>query len=256
MHETASHHSCLVLAAILFSMAGAPASVAQDAADSAPSGTLDDYDGNRYRWIRIGKQVWMAENLAVTHFSDGKPIPDGTGVDPASIDQNSRYRFVYDDVPANAAKLGLLYNWAAAMNGEDYDPSRPRQIRGACPAGWHIPHDTEWHELELRLDVPEADLRVFGSRGTDAGGKLKMSGTTLWQPPNLGATNQTGFDAIPAGYCLDGKCDRLGAGTYFWGPEQSDTEFAINHNLRYNESQVGRGQAYKKTAFSIRCIRD
>ena len=249
----------LVLASLpAIALATAVANAAHDGdfQSTATSGTVRDHDGNVYRWVRIGEQVWMAENLATTRYPNGDTIPDGAGVDPAAIGPSSKYRFAYDNEPKNAATYGLLYTWAAALNGQDYDPSGAKLIQGACPDGWHIPHDSEWHELERLLGVSEAELRDLGSRGTNAGGKLKATDPPLWQSPNLGATDEFGFTAVPAGYYLDGKFARLGEGTYFWGPEYSENEFAINHNLRYNEAQIGRGQGYKRTAFSVRCVRN
>jgi uncharacterized protein (TIGR02145 family) len=248
--------SVMLIAVAWLLQTGCKLGVEQNVGTDAASGTVVDYDGNVYRWVKIGDQAWMAQNLAATHYSSGEPIPDGTRVDFRSIDQSSKYRFVYEGNVANVKTYGLLYTWAAALNGAEFDSSGTRMIQGACPAGWHIPHDTEWHTLETRLGVREVELRSLGSRGTDAGGKLKTSGSDHWQSLNLGATNQVGFDALPAGYYLDGKFARLGSGTYFWGPERSETEFAINHNLRYNESQIGRGQGYKKSGFSVRCVRD
>lgn len=217
--------------------------------------TLEDYDGNIYDWVKIGDQIWMAENLKVTHYANGDLIPDGVGVDLEVVDKNSKYRFVYNDSIFYKEEYGLLYTWAAALNGENYE-NPDDQIQGACPNGWHIPSDKDWFVLESLLGVPDDELDILGSRGTDEGGKLKQSGFSIWKSPNVGSTNETLFNAKPSGYYLNGNFDRKGLGTYFWGPNGSDDDFAINHSVRYNESSIGRGRGYKDSGFSVRCIKN
>lgn len=131
-----------------------------------------DYDGNTYRTVRIGNQTWMAENLRSTHYSDGTPI---------------RY-MDYDGDSSSARTFGRLYAWAVAMNGAASSASNPSGVRGACPAGWHLPSGAEWQQL--------AD---FLGGGAVAGGKLKAAGSSLWDSPNTGATDESGFSALPAG---------------------------------------------------------
>jgi len=130
-------------------------------------GKVSDIDGNVYRTVKIGDQWWMAENLRVTHNPEGKLIesyaPNG---DPESI-------LVY----------GRLYSWNVAMNGT---PSE--RTRGIAPKGWHIPNNDDWQVLFDHLG------------GVDiAGGKMKEAGTLHWREPNVGATNSSGFSAVPSG---------------------------------------------------------
>src|SRR5690554_3367234 len=144
--------------------------------EETTSGTfIDSRDGNEYNWVQIGDQVWMAENLAY--------VPSVNMVADGSEDAAGSYYYVYGydgtnvaDAKAtdNYATYGVLYNYTAACN--------------SCPAGWHLPSDAEWTELTNYLGE------------TVAGGKLKETGTTHWASPNTGATNETGFTALPGGY--------------------------------------------------------
>lgn len=222
----------------------------------ANTGTLMDYDNNEYAWVRIGSQVWMAENLAVTHYANGKRINNGKNINEGTIENKTKYWVAYNHELKNKNVYGLLYTWTAALNGQSYGSVMHKPIQGICPDNWHVPHDKEWQELEQFLGVPEAELDLLGGRGISAGGKLKSTNNNLWALPNMGATNESGFNALPAGYYLKGKFDRIGKGTYFWAPKGDDDDLAINHNLRYNEMMAGRGRGYKKSAFSIRCVRN
>src|SRR5690554_1847166 len=140
--------------------------------EETTSGTfIDSRDGNEYNWVQIGDQVWMVENL--------KYLPSVVGPGTGSQTTPHYYVYGYDgtnvaDAKAtdNYATYGVLYNWTTAMN--------------ACPDGWHLPSDAEWTELTDYLGGESV-----------AGGKLKETGTTHWASPNTGATNETGFTALP-----------------------------------------------------------
>src|SRR5574344_844768 len=162
------------------------------------SGTFtDDRDNKVYKWVKIGDQVWMAENLAY--------LPSVNMVADGSEDAAGSYYYVYGYDGTNVAEAkatdnyatyGVLYNWTAAMNGEASSTTNPSGIQGVCPAGWHLPSDAEWTELTDYLGGASV-----------AGGKLKETGTTHWNSPNTGATNETGFTALPG-------CYRYGDGTF------------------------------------------
>jgi len=191
---------------------------------------IDSRDGSVYKMVTIGEQIWMAENL--------KYLP--SVVDPATGSQTTPYYYVYgyDGTSVTAAKAttnyatyGALYNWPAACS--------------SCPAGWHLPSDAEWTELTDYLG------------GTSiAGGKLKEAGTTHWSSPNIGATNETGFTALPAGNRNgSGYFNSITSGGNWW----STTEF--NNNAWYRSmystfSNVYRYDDYKELGFSVRCIKD
>jgi len=113
------------------------------------TGTLvDPRDGQVYNTVRIGKQWWMAENMAAVKYSDGTPLVDGTGAGDITGDYTTKYYFWYnDDSVTNAPVYGALYTWAAAMNGASSSDANPSGVQGVCPSGWHIPSDAEWKEL-------------------------------------------------------------------------------------------------------------
>jgi uncharacterized protein (TIGR02145 family) len=159
-----------------------------------------DYDGNTYRTVHIGEQTWMAENLKVTHYADGTAI---TLVESNWHSDVEAYCW-YANSTTNRDTYGGLYNWAAAMKGAASSDTNPSGVQGVCPDGWHLPSDEEWKQLEMHLgmSLEEANASAPGHywRGTDEGGKLKENGTSYWSDPNTGATNSSGFTALP-GFC-------------------------------------------------------
>ena len=212
------------------------------------SGTFtDSRDGNEYNWVKIGDQVWMAENLAY--------LPSVNMVNDGSEDAAGSYYYVvgYDgtnvaDAKAtdNYATYGVLYNWTAAMDGEASSTTNPSGIQGVCPAGWHLPSDAEWTELTDYLG------------GTSvAGGKLKETGTTHWASPNTGATNETGFTALPGGYRIDnGSFGDIGYYGFWWSATGSNAADAWFRYMDYSNSSVSRSNYFKEVGFSVRCVRD
>ena len=106
-----------------------------------PSQPVTDIDGNVYKTVKLGNQVWMAENLRTTRYADGRKIPLGT---TESFDV--AYRYYPDDNSANVADYGYLYNWPAVMNGSASSSANPSGVQGICPDGWHVPSNAEWTE--------------------------------------------------------------------------------------------------------------
>jgi uncharacterized protein (TIGR02145 family) len=209
-------------------------------------GCVTDYDGNVYQTVTIGSQVWMAENLKVTHYRNGDPIPNVTDNTAWSGLTAGAY-CNYDNDDGNAAIYGSLYNWYAVDDSRDI-----------APAGWHVPTDTEWKQLEMYLGMSQVAADSVGFRGTDEGGKLKEIGTTHWNSPNIGATNESGFSALPGGARVytgdfggnvrDDAC--------FWSPTESGSDHPWWRNLWYNNSVIARIPMYKQCGFSIRCVKD
>ncbi|MDY0143384.1 MAG: FISUMP domain-containing protein [Bacteroidales bacterium] len=200
--------------------------------DGGSAGSFTDpRDGNVYQTVTIGTQVWMAENL--------RYLPSVVGPGTGSNTTPYYYVYDYDGTDVNAAKgtsnystYGVLYNWTAAVN--------------ACPTGWHLPSDDEWTELTDYL----------GGTGV-AGGKLKETGTTHWFSPNTGATNETGFTALPGGYRGgNGAFNGVGGGGSWWSATEYGTGYAWGRGMLYDGSDVGRGNGSKELGFSVRCLRD
>jgi len=202
---------------------------------------VEDTDGNCYETIQIGDQLWMAENLKVTHYNNGDEIAHPSNEDFGSFDEG-QYS-VYDNDPSNADIYGNLYNFAAV----DDD-------RGVCPDGFHVPSDGEWTILTDFI-APEG-IESWGN--SIAGGKMKESGTEHWYSPNTGATNESGFTCLPAGYrnYNNGNFTSMGNFGYFWSSSESSSNYAWNRALYYDYSDVSRGSTNKLYGFSIRCLGD
>ena len=197
-----------------------------------------DVDGNEYGTVAIGDQVWMNANLKTTRYNDGTEIPNVSS-DSVWVNLSSgAYCWQSNDIN-NKNPYGALYNWYAVNTGK------------LCPAGWHVASDQDWFELALYL-------------GGDyiAGGKIKVSGTNYWAEPNNGATNETGFNAMPGGSRYVGKVMVNGAfyGFGSGGLWCSSTEYSLSHaysvNLSFRSSQLANYHDDKRCGFSIRCIRD
>ncbi len=211
---------------------------------NAQNDLRDSRDGNIYGVVKIGEQVWMAENL--------KYLPGVAG--PGTGSETKPYYYVYgyngtsvSDAKANAnyATYGVLYNWPAAMNETASSTANPSPVQGVCPSGWHLPSDAEWTALTDHLG-----RRV-------AGGKLKETGTNHWDSPNKGASNKTGFTALPGGYRNeDGTFVSMGEDFDCWSASEYNTNNAWFRNIHFNDNDVGRNNYNKATGFYIRCVRD
>lgn len=198
------------------------------------SETGTDLDGNVYKTVTIGSQIWMAENLKTTMYRNGDPIPN------VSEDTDWEYLTTgaycdYDNNPNNSTTYGRLYNWYAVND-----------IRNIAPAGWHVPTDDEWTTL----------ITYLGGELV-AGGKLKEFGTTHWIRPNKGASNESGFTALPSGFrSYDGTFYLIGSSSKWWSTTEVSETRALCRFVYYLYSDVGINSKNKKNGFSVRCIKD
>jgi uncharacterized protein (TIGR02145 family) len=193
-----------------------------------------DYDGNSYKTITVGSQTWMAENLRVTHYRNGEPI--------SNVSDNTNWSELvsgafcsYDNNPENALTYGNLYNYYAVTDN-----------RNICPEGWHIPSESEWEVL-------------INSLGGDslAGGKLKEKGTDYWLNPNISASDEIMFTALPGGYrTADGIFGGIGTKGSWWTSTRADDKIAWNHDISYNFPLLNIRGSEMKMGLSIRCIKD
>ena len=195
---------------------------------------VTDFDGNVYDTMTIGSQVWMIQNLKVTHYRNGEPIPnvtDGTAWENLTTGAYCNY----DHNSSNGNTYGRLYNW--------YVVNDSRKI---CPTGWHVPTDNEWSTLRTNMGGESA-----------AGGKLKEIGTTHWETPNTGANNESGFTALPGGYCgyNSGTFSQIGESGNWWSSTEENSNSAWSWLLLYNYSGLQRHSNYKNNGFSVRCIK-
>jgi len=208
---------------------------------------ITDIDGNVYKIVEIGNRWWMAENLKVTHYRNGDIIPYVTS-DSLWYDTQTGAHCIYGNDSTNISIYGRLYNWYALND-----------IRGLAPQGWHVPSDEEWKQFEIYLGIGQLVVDSTGYRGTDEGGKLKEIGTIHWKSPNTGATNVTGFTALPSAFrgpsgVFWSSLDEWG---YWWTSTEDTSGKTWYRNLVYNNSQIGRSLSPdKRTGFSIRCVKD
>jgi uncharacterized protein (TIGR02145 family) len=204
---------------------------------------VDDRDSQTYTTVEIGDQCWLAENLNI-----------GTMISSSSnqTDNGTIEKYCHTNSTSNCDIYGGLYQWDEMMQYET-----TKGVQGICPTGWHLPTDAEWCTLENYVDTGTISCSSTGYRGIDAGGKLKEFGTAHWSAPNIGATNSSGFTALPGGYRrTDGSFnDNSGCCANFWSSNEAGTN-AWYRYLYYINAKVGRDNASQAYGFSVRCIRN
>jgi uncharacterized protein (TIGR02145 family) len=200
-------------------------------------------DGQSYSTVLIGTQCWMAENLNIGTMLTGS----GNQTDNDTIE-----KYCYNDSTSNCDTYGGLYQWDEIMG---YDTTEG--IQGICPTGWHLPTDAEWKTMEMALGMSQSEADKSSWRGTDEGGKMKETGTTHWASTNKGATNTSGFTALPGGYWYNGS-HNLTNSANLW----SSSEYNYNssegrfRSLSFDEARVNRSHYEKTFGSSVRCLRD
>jgi uncharacterized protein (TIGR02145 family) len=191
-----------------------------------------DFDGNHYQTVKIGTQVWMSENLKVTHYRNGDPIQyvnDGNawkGLTTGAYCNNSI---------SDAAANGNLYNWYAVND-----------IRKLAPVGWHVASYDEW------------TLMINYLGGADkVAGKLKEAGTAHWKGPNTESTNSSGFTALPNTYREPDGPDVIFDFCYFWTSTATSDGYAWSWVIAGNSIVTYPFNAtFKNTGITVRCIKD
>ena len=187
----------------------------------------------------------MAENLKATHYRNGEPIPNVADPDIWAGLATGAYCNYYNNEDY-VAIYGRLYNWYAVVDSQNI-----------APIGWHLPTDEEWKQLELCLGMSQDEVDSTGRRGTDEGGKLKEAGTEHWRNPNTGATNESGFTALPGGFrSRDGDYYSIWYKAIFWSSTEYSYFTAWGRQLEHNFSTVVRSGYDLEHGFSIRCVRD
>jgi uncharacterized protein (TIGR02145 family) len=209
-----------------------------------PSNITDTRDGRTYSTVPIGRQCWMAQNLNYGTRIDGSLNQTNNGISE---------KYCYDDDENNCNVYGGLYQWDEAMQ---YGTNP--LLQGICPNGWHLPSDIDWCTLAWYLGSGEVLCTEIGPIGTGVGGKMKESGTVHWAPPNTGATNSSGFTALPGGSRLDsGIFASLTNFGYFWTSSQYDVARSWYWFLYYSHDSLYRQyHTLKTTGFSVRCLKD
>ena len=200
--------------------------------------TMSDGEGNVYKTVTIGSQVWIAENLRATKYNDGMTeVPKVTDPDDWEALSSPGYCWYENDSTTYNEDYGILYNWYTMADTNSYR---------LAPDGWHVPTDAEWNTLEEYLGGPDV-----------AGGKLKEAGITHWSSPNTGATNETGFSVLPGGYRGNsGTFIDIGNYGCWWSATEGSAASSWYRSLDYNYANVYRNGSYKRYGFSVRCVRD
>ncbi len=195
---------------------------------------VKDKDGNYYHILYIGSQVWLGENLKTTRFRDSTLIP--------MVDSNSSwntqitpgYCWYDNDQVVKRNTYGGLYNWQAVTSGK------------LCPTGWHVPSDTEWTTLADNMGGE-----------SQAGNKLKESGTDHWRIPNSGANNETMFTALPGGYRTEtGVFDNLGNYGNWWSTTSVNSTVANYRYMYYGNGTMTKSFVNQKYGLSVRCLKN
>lgn len=200
------------------------------------TGAVLDVEGNMYRTVKVGSQVWMAENLATSHYSNGDAIP--------LLENNQMWNTTssgascwYENINAYAKPCGKLYNHYAVTDK-----------RNICPAGWHTPTDTDWLTLSHFL----GGISI-------AGGKLKSTDTGYWEESNTTASNESGFNAVPCGYRYpSGSFSFIGRSGWFWSSSYVEGEpsyyFLTGKSTEMNKFEFST--LSRDYGLSVRCIAD
>jgi uncharacterized protein (TIGR02145 family) len=194
---------------------------------------VTDIDGNVYKTLTLGTQVWMAENLKTTKYKDGTAITcPGTNFTLWANNTDGAFAS-YNNDAANKNAYGALYNWHAVNTNK------------LCPSGWHVPSNDEWATLVTYV-------------GDNAGGKMKEAGTVHWQTPNEGATNESGFSALPGGdRTYMGAYELIGESGNWWSSSEYRYNIALSRGMNYFSTEVYyNNDMYKGYGFSVRCIKD
>ncbi|MGE0076726.1 MAG: fibrobacter succinogenes major paralogous domain-containing protein [Bacteroidales bacterium] len=198
-------------------------------------GTMTDHEGNVYKTITVGSQTWMAENLRVTTYRNGDPIPNLENYDDWKATSEGAFCWLNNDPETNMDIFGALYNWYSVMDE-----------RNIAPEGWHVPTTSEWFAL------------TGGS--SSAGIAFKEVGTKHWKEPNDGVTNSTGMTILPAG-CRNTGGSFVGFADYtysaeFWTVNEVDVEYAYVKEFKYYDNYAGNVWSTKTSGHPVRLVKD
>jgi uncharacterized protein (TIGR02145 family) len=200
--------------------------------------TCMDGDGNNYPVVQIGTQLWMAENLKTTRYSNNSDIPHVEDISIWSTLTSDAFCWYNNDKTNFGSTYGALYNWYAVSNSS------------LCPTGWHVP--VGWH---VPADIEWTTLTTYLGGENLAGDKLKETGNSHWIQQE-GATNETGFTSLPGGIRLyDGTFGQIGNIGSWWSASEVDATMAWSREM-YGSGNVNRLSRSKKYGFSVRCIKN
>lgn len=209
---------------------------------------IADIEGNTYKTVLIGTQLWTAENLKSTKLNDNTPIPIVTDNTLWSTGTTPAYCWYANDGPTNKPLYGAIYNFYTVATGN------------LCPAGWHVPSEAEYETLEVSLGMDAAEANLYDWRGTDQGAQMKS--TTGWAA-GQGGTNTSGWSALPGGYryAVTGVFNNIGTLSYWW-TSSSDPVNALyrrldgtNSGTGLVENRVFKGGVVYQGGKYVRCVK-
>ena len=206
---------------------------------------IDSRDNKEYKWVTIGNQVWMSENLSYTGTDIKKITDDYDWYDNSSADAWC----YYDNDMSNSDKYGVIYQQKAA------------EI--ACPDGWHLPTDAEWVELQKFLkdngysyDGIGSD-KIAKSLATNSGWSSSSNSGAVGNSDYSEFRNVTGFSAYASGYrAFTGEFVSKSKECYWWSATEGDSDIYGNYNLKYDSPKMYTFHDNIKYGFSVRCIKD
>ncbi len=198
------------------------------------SDAITDINGNYYNIVKIGSQVWMAENLKTTKLNNGTYIPQVPDSTQWNTLATPGYCWFNNDSTIYKDTYGALYNWYTVNTGK------------LCPEFWHVPTDDEF-----------TILTNYAGGESVAGGKLKEIGITHWADPNLGAADEYGFTALPGGArLLNGGFYSIGVLGSWWSSIDTLSTYAWHRFVHNNDIRFSRIYDSKTYGFSVRCLKD
>ena len=192
--------------------------------------TVKDIDGNEYKTVTIGNQVWLAENLKTTKYNDGKDILNTSNVE-WDTQTSGAYCWYSNDI-TNKNKYGGLYNWYSVKTGK------------LCPTGWHVPSKAEWLKLAK-----------FAGGENIAGGQLKATGNLHWGSIKE-VSPSLNFGALPSGERGRGTDGNLGLACTWWSSTKADSERAWSFQIMGHKNDMFESDDYNQNGYSVRCLKD
>jgi len=190
---------------------------------------VDPRDSRVYNTVQIGAQCWMAQNLNFGNRVNGNTL---------QTYNETPEKYCYNDQEANCYIYGGLYQWDEMMQY-----SETPGAQGICPEGWYIPDEAEW-----------TWLTNFLGGSSSAGGSMKEIGITHWSTPNTGASNSSGFTALPGGTRdLSGSFSNQNFFGNFWTSTGVDADLSTRRILAYNQAQISANNYSTESGLSVRC---